>query len=32
MGTFKIIFSSGVIEHYPREGYIWVTVEQEGAT
>ena len=32
MALFHIVFDGGVIEHYPNEGYIWVTIEQDGAT
>lgn len=32
MALFHIVFQGGEIEHYPNEGYIWVTIEQDGPT
>ena len=32
MALFHIVFDDGTIEHYPNQGYIWVTIEQDGAT
>ena len=29
-GLFKVVFASGVPEHYPTEGYIWIAVESAG--
>lgn len=32
MATFRVDDPTLGIEHYPREGYIWITIEQDGAT
>ncbi len=32
MGLFHILYADGTIEHYPEEGYIWATIEQDGST
>ena len=32
MALFHIVFADSTIEHYPNEGYIWVTIEQDGAS
>lgn len=31
-GLFKVVSTSGVPEHYPEHGYIWITVEDAGPT
>jgi len=29
-GLFKIVYADGTPEHYPDQGYIWITIESAG--
>ena len=29
-GLFKVVFAGGTPEHYPDQGYIWITIESAG--